>query len=47
MYVNLYFYGLQNPISYHIYNLFSFCKSIQDYIIHMGMEIVIFVGIKG
>jgi len=31
-------------ISYH---LFSFCKSVQDYIIHMDMEIVIFVGIKG
>jgi len=31
-------------ISYH---LFSFHKSIQDYIIHMDMEIIIFVGIKG
>ena len=37
---------------YHIYHIipyhsFSFPKSIQDYIIHMDMEIVIFVGIKG
>jgi len=34
---------------YHIisYHLFSFRKSVQDYIIHMDMEIVIFVGIKG
>ena len=31
-------------ISYH---LFSFCKSVQDYIIHMDLEIIIFVGIKG
>ena len=31
-------------ISYHI--LFSFCRSVQDYKIHMDMEIVIFVGIK-
>jgi len=29
------------------YNLFSFRKSVQDYKIHMDMEIVIFVGIKG
>ena len=34
--------------SYHIisYHLFSFRRSIQNYIIHMDMEIVIFVGIK-
>jgi len=31
-------------ISYH---LFSYRKTVQDYIIHMDMEIVIFVGIKG
>jgi len=30
-----------------IYNLFSFRKFVQDYIIHMDMEIVIFIGIKG
>ena len=30
-------------ISYH---LFSFHRSVQDYIIHMDMEIVIFVGIN-
>ena len=36
-------YHIIYPISYH---LFSFCKFIQDYIIHMDMEIVIFVGIK-
>ena len=36
-------------ISYHIisHNLFSFRKSVQDYIIHMDVEIVVFVGIKG
>ena len=36
-------------MSYHIisYHLFSFRKSVQDYIIHMDMEIVIFVGFKG
>jgi len=35
-------------VSYIIsYHLFSFHKSVQDYIIHMDMEIVIFVGIKG
>jgi len=34
-------------ILYDIYHLFSFCKSVQDYIIHMDMEIVIFDGIKG
>jgi len=28
------------------YHLFSFCKSVRDYIIHMDMEIVIFVGLK-
>jgi len=28
-------------------HLFSFCKSVQDYIIHVDMEIVIFVAIKG
>ena len=28
------------------YNLFSFHISIQDYIIHMDMEIIIYVGIK-
>jgi hypothetical protein len=35
-------------ISYHVtsYHLFSFRKSVQDYIIHMDMEIVIFVGIS-
>ena len=36
-------------ISYHIISyiiLFSFHKSVQDYIIHMDMEIIIFVGIK-
>ena len=32
-----------NIISYH---LFSFRKSVQDYIVHMDMEIIIFVGIK-
>jgi len=38
-------YKLHNIIiSYH---LFSFHKSVQDYIIHMDMEIIIFVGIKG
>jgi hypothetical protein len=31
-------------ISYH---LFSFRKSVQDYIIHTYMEIIIFDGIKG
>jgi len=30
-----------------IYHLFSFRKSVQDYIVHVDMEIVIFVGIKG
>ena len=41
--------NLEDPaISYRIiYHLFSFCKSVQDVIIHMDMEIVIFVGIKG
>ena len=37
-------------ISYHIYiyiYIFSFRKSVQNYIIHMDTEIVIFVGIKG
>jgi len=34
-------------ISYVVYHLFSFRKSLQDYIIHMDMEIIIFVGIKG
>jgi hypothetical protein len=35
-------------LSYHIsYHLFSFHKSIQDYIIRMNIEIVIFVGING
>ena len=29
------------------YNLFSFCKSVQDYVIHMDMETIIFVGIRG
>jgi len=38
----------QRTLSYHIiHHLFSFCKSVQDTIIHMDMEIVIFVGIKG
>jgi len=32
---------------YILYHLFSFCKSIQNYIIHMDMEIIIFVGIQG
>jgi hypothetical protein len=32
---------------YVSYHLFSFHKSVQDYIIHMDMEIIIFVGIKG
>jgi len=43
------YYIISYHISYHItpYHLFSFRKSVQDYIIHMGMEIVIFVGIKG
>jgi len=31
----------------HIYHLFSFHKSVQDYIVHVDMEIIIFVGIKG
>jgi len=30
-----------------LYHLFSFRKYVQDYIVHMDMEIVIFVGIKG
>ena len=35
-------------VSYIIsYHLFSFHKSARGYIIHMDMEIVIFVGIKG
>jgi len=29
------------------HHLFSFRKSVEDYVIHMDMEIVIFVGIKG
>jgi len=34
--------------SYHIiYHLFAFRKSVQDNIVHMDMEIFIFVGIKG
>jgi len=35
-------------LSYHIvsYHLLSFSRSVQDYIIHMDMEII-FVGIKG
>jgi len=36
--------SVEGIISYH---LFSFRKSVRDYIIHMDMEIVIFVGIKG
>jgi len=32
--------------SYISYNLFSFRKSIQDYTVHIDMEIVIFVGIN-
>ena len=28
------------------YRLFSFRRSVQDYIIHIDMEIIIFVGIK-
>ena len=36
-------------IIYHIisYHLFSFRKSLEDNIIHMDVEIVIFVGSKG
>ena len=35
-------------VSYHIsYHLFSFHRSVQDYIIRMDMEIIVFVGIKG
>jgi len=34
-------------IIYHIIYLFSFRKSIQDYIIHIDMEIIIFVRIEG
>jgi len=34
----------KNIIPYH---LFSFCKSLQDYIIHMDMEIVIFLREPG
>ena len=42
--VNIRFiYSLVKSISYH---LFSFRKSVQDYIIHMDMEIVIFFEIK-
>jgi len=32
---------------YHTISVFSFRKSVQDYIVHMDMEIIIFVGIKG
>jgi len=40
---------LRGTKSYHIisYHLVSFHKSVQDYIIHMDMEIVIFVGLNG
>jgi len=35
-------------ISYHIiYHLFSFHRSVQDYIIHVDVEIIIVAGIKG
>jgi len=39
---------ISNRASYNIllYHLFSFRKSVQDYIIRMDKEIVIFVGIK-
>jgi len=36
-------------ISYHIklYHIFSFHRSVQDYINHMDMEISIFLGLRG
>jgi len=42
----IHFDSLHNTafISYH---LFSFGKSIKEYIIHMYMVIIIFIGIKG
>jgi hypothetical protein len=38
--------GIGYAISYHIYHLFSFRRSVQDYKIHMNMEIVTFLGIR-
>ena len=35
--------NVDHIISYH---LFSFCRSVLDYKIHMDMEIVTFLGIK-
>jgi len=39
--------NIDNLILFISYHLFSFRRSVQDYIIHMDMEIIIFVGIKG
>ena len=41
-------YHAQYSLTYHIisYHLFSFCRSVEAYKIHMDMEIVTFLGIK-
>jgi len=40
------YFLLMVQLSSMSYHLFSFCRSIQDYKIHMDMEIVTFLGIK-